>query len=301
MLAQGTRQNPVLEKRDHLIIGQFRAMASPCEVLIETTDPILAQDLIQQAADEAWRIEEKFSRYRDDNIIYQINHANGDTLSVDEETARLLDFAGQCYQISEGLFDITSGILGQVWKFDGSDHIPRQDQIDPLLQHIGWQRTTWNNPEFTLPSGMQVDFGGIGKEYAVDRVLMLLQSHTDRPLLVNFGGDLHASGPQTGNRPWITGLDNPIHPGAPYDAVKLFHGALATSGDAFRFLQKDGVRYSHVLNPFTGWPVMDAPHSITVAAACCVEAGLLSTLALLQGKNAEQFLSAQNIKFWVSR
>jgi len=83
--------------------------------------------------------------------------------------------------------------------------------------------------------------------------------------------------------------------------LELERGALATSGDARRFLQKDGIRYGHILNPRTGWPVRDAPRSVTVAASSCTEAGLLSTLALLHGADAEVFLEQQGVGHWLLR
>ena len=83
--------------------------------------------------------------------------------------------------------------------------------------------------------------------------------------------------------------------------IRLEHGGLATSGDARRFLLKDGIRYSHILDPTTGWPVRDAPRSITVAADTCTQAGMLATLAMLNGPDAEHFLAAQAVRFWIYR
>lgn len=276
-------------------------MASPCEVLIETDDEKHARELIAQAEQEALRIEQKFSRYRTDNIVHLIHHNNGNPVSIDEETHRLLQFADNCYQLSNGLFDITSGVLRLLWNFNGEKEIPRQSQIDKILQHIGWDKVKFSETEITLPQGMQIDFGGIGKEYAVDRVLQLLMTKTDASMMVNFGGDCHANAPMKNNKPWITGIENPLKPGDAAGIIKLNHGALATSGDVYRYIQKGGIRYSHILNPKTGWPVMNGPRSVTVAAATCTEAGILSTLAMLQGKKAESFLKKQNVKYWCYR
>lgn len=276
-------------------------MASPCEILIETSDIDQGTKLINSAANEAWRIESKFSRYKTNNIIYKINNARGKAVRVDEETASLLDYAASCYELSEGLFDITSGILRQAWKFDGSDNLPDQSDIDALLGLIGWEKLQWINPELKMPDKMQIDFGGIGKEYAVDKVLGLLTTQTTSPLLVNFGGDLHASGTRTQQRPWITGIADPFQSEEPGNTLELYRGALATSGDAYRFLEENGIRYSHVLNPKTGWPVIDAPRSVTVAAENCTQAGILATLAMLHGLDAEEFLKSQRVKHWVYR
>jgi FAD:protein FMN transferase len=288
-------------QREHIWYGHFQCMASPCEVLIETDDEKQARELIAQAEQEALRIEQKFSRYRDDNIIYRIHNSHGQAVSIDEETYRLLQFADNCYQLSEGLFDITSGVLRRLWNFNGTNQIPRQSQIDQILRHIGWEKVKFSKSEITLPHNMQIDFGGIGKEYAVDRVLQLLITQSDSSMMINFGGDCHANAPQKNGQPWITGIENPLKPGDAAGIIKLNHGALATSGDVYRYIQKGNIRYSHILNPKTGWPVMNGPRSVTVAAATCTEAGILSTLAMLQGNKAESFLKKQKIKYWCYR
>ena len=113
-----------LVKENDFWKGSFLAMASPCDVLMEVEDESLAQEILNAVANEAWRIEDKFSRYNKDNIIYKINNSNGKAVAIDEETSRLLDFANELFEISEGLFDVTSGVLRTVWTFDGSDHLP---------------------------------------------------------------------------------------------------------------------------------------------------------------------------------
>lgn len=298
--------------------GGFSAMASPCEIIIDSPDQQLAAELTQLAQQEALRIQNTFSRYQQDNIVWQINHAEGTPITVDDETALLLDFAELCYQLSDGLFDITSGTLRRAWKFDGSDKLPSQAQIDALLPFVGWEKIRWKKPQLQLPSGMEIDFGGIGKEYAVDRVLQLLRAKTEAPLLVNFGGDLAVSGTRRYGQPWQVGIEMPKEIETPEDIstnhnammdnkriaqkiLEISAGALATSGDSRRFLWRDGKRYSHILNPFTGHPVQDAPRSITVAGSNCLQAGMLATFGLLQGKKAEAFLQEQGAVFWCLR
>jgi thiamine biosynthesis lipoprotein len=287
--------------RDDYCMALFRAMAGPCEVLIDSLDLHLAQQLGDIARQEAVRVENKFSRYRDDNVIYRINHSDGIAVEVDSETANLLDYAASCYQISDGLFDITSGILRRAWRFDGSANIPSQQQIDELLMYIGWDKLKWQRPVITLRPGMEIDLGGIGKEYAVDRSIKLLRDATQASCLVNFGGDIAITGPRQSGAPWIIGVENPDDSrrfNGTGTAIRLRQGAVATSGDARRYLLKDGIRYCHVLNPRTGWAVTGAPHSVTVTANTCTEAGILSTLALLHGADAEQFLKQQGVAYW---
>lgn len=274
-------------------------MACPCEILLETDDLALAEKISRLAAEEALRVEHKFSRYRNDNIIYQINNAKGQAITVDNETALLLDFAQQCFELSGGLFDITSGILRRVWRFDGSDRIPDADTVNQLLPFIGWHKISWQAPQIKLPEGMEIDLGGIGKEYAVDSTVKLLRQHTQHSFLVNYGGDIACQKPRLNNQPWLIGVDDPGHTGeASAGAISLYQGGLATSGDARRFLLRDGKRYSHILNPKTGYPVEDAPRSVSVIASTCIEAGMLSTFAMLQGSQAVSFLDAQDVKYW---
>ncbi|MGB0866925.1 MAG: FAD:protein FMN transferase [Granulosicoccaceae bacterium] len=280
--------------------GRFFAMASPCELMVHSEDPTLARHICETASQEAWRIEDRYSRYRNDNLVYQINNARGTELEVDTELALLLNFAQTCWQLSDGAFDITSGVLRRAWHFNGGSGVPSQSTIDTLLPLIGWDKVQWDGKKLCMPTGMEIDLGGIGKEYAVDRAALLVTELSDVPILINFGGDLRANRPPLGARAWQVGIEN--HAGSGTHAVlELAAGSLATSGDARRFVLKDGIRYGHVLNPHTGWPVVDAPNSVTVGRGQCIEAGLLSTLALLKGADAEVFLKEQNCVHWVYR
>lgn len=282
--------------------GAFLAMGSPCEVLCGTDDEFLANDLLDHIAGEAWRIEDKFSRYLPDNTVDKINRSNGEVVEVDEETANLLDFAASLHEMSDGRFDITSGALRKAWTFDGSDKIPDDSRVRSILETIGWVKVSWQRPTLALQAGMQIDFGGIGKEYAVDKAASLVNEKTGAPMLLNFGGDIVATGPPDNTNGWQVGVEALDTSTRKADRViRLSQGALATSGDARRFLLKDGVRYGHILDPTTGWPVTDAPRSITVAADTCTQAGMLATLAMLQGADAEEFLRTQDIQFWCQR
>ena len=276
----------------------FSAMASPCEVLLPATPDAAALEIGTLVAQEAWRIEKKFSRYRSDSVTAWI-HANRNTrVEVDEETASLIDFAGRCFTLSGGLFDVTSGVLRHAWKFDGSDRVPESAAIERLMPFVGFDKLQWQSPGLILPGGMELDFGGFGKEYAVDRAYDLAAARRPTPFLINFGGDLRANRPPP-RGPWQIGIERPGTDREATLILQLEHGALATSGDSRRYLQKDGVRYGHILDPRTGWPVADSPRSVTVAASSCTEAGLLATLALLHGARAGEFLEEQAARYWL--
>ena len=279
----------------------FRAMATPCEVRLETVDELLALRVASAVENEARRIETKFSRYRDDSVVGQINSRAGEAMTVDAETAHLLDFADQCFEMSDGLFDITSGVLRRIWRFDGSDRIPTGPQIAAMAKLVGWRKVRWDGSSITLPRGMEIDLGGLAKEYAVDKALGAIREITALPALVNFGGDLRVSGPRQRGARWKVAIESVEASGQVAGLLELADGAIATSGDARRFLLRDGIRYGHILNPKTGRPAKHAPRSVTVAAATCVEAGMIATLAVLQGKRAEAFLKDQSARAWCIR
>ena len=277
---------------------QFGAMACECEVRIVGMSRRKAEPIARLAIDEVRRIESKFSRYRAASVVSRINAlaGSGQALAVDEETAHLLDFAAELHAASDGLFDITSGILRQAWDFRAK-RIPRAAALQALLPRIGWSQVVWKGHCIALPQpGMELDFGGYGKEYAADRAATVLQEHGVRHGLVNLGGDIRVAGPRPGDEPWMLGIQHPRAPQQMLARMPLTYGALATSGDYERFFDLDGVRYCHVLDPRTGWPVKSW-QSVSVVAPACLAAGALTTIAMLKGAGAIAFLQSQNVGY----
>ena len=278
----------------------FRAMASRCEIKLWSADAKLAQTALDAAVAEVQRIEAKYSRYQAQSVISQINANAGisDTI-VDAETASLLDFAQQCFEQSDGMFDITSGVLRSAWDFK-SGRVPTQADIDPLLPLIGWHKVNWQRPTVRLSGpGMQLDFGGFGKEYASDRAASVLMDAGLMHALVNLGGDVRVTGAQSDGTPWRIGIQHPRHADQAIASIAIHSGALATSGDYERYMVIDGKRYAHLLNPHTGYPIACA-QSASVQAPLCVLAGALASCALLQGAAGLSFLRSQEVDFlWV--
>jgi thiamine biosynthesis lipoprotein len=260
----------------------FRAMGSPCELRLYGGAEAEAAARAAQA--EVARLEAKYSRYREDSVATRINRSAGDVrgVEVDEETARLLDYAATAWRESECRFDVTSGVLRRAWNFK-SGRLPQQAEIDALLPLVGWQRVVWRAPRLVLPqAGMEIDFGGYVKEYAADLAAATCRAHGVRHGLVDLGGDLAAIGPHADGRPWRVGVRDPRAPERALGYVALRHGGIATSGDYERCMIVDGVRYGHVLDPRSGWPVRGLA-SATVVAEACLVAGTLTTSALLRG------------------
>ena len=169
----------------------FKSMGTICEIQLFSADPSQAKRLSKQVIADVERLEAKFSRYRQDSLLTKINQVamQGGSIAVDQETSVLLNYAETCYQQSDGLFDITSGILRHAWRFN-VDRLPNQDQIQPLLDKVGWSKLNWQAPTLEFPvAGMELDFGGIVKEYAVDRAAALCREAGFKHGLINLGGD----------------------------------------------------------------------------------------------------------------
>ncbi len=269
-------------------------MGGLCEVLIETTSDKASKEAFALAYTEAKRIESKFSRYNDKNIISKINTGGGKKIKLDKETAKLIHYADKIFEVSDGLFDITSGVLRKAWLFDQSSNVASQKEIEALLPFIGWSKVTLEKKALTLPKGFEIDLGGIGKEYAVDSCISLLGQISKMPCLVNFGGDIAVTGPKEKDLPWNVQLEGCS------ESFNLFRGGIATSGDKNKFLMHEGKKLSHILNPKTGWPISDAPTSITVIADTCTAAGTLSTLAFLKAPHHEDFLKEEASEHFIN-
>ena len=262
----------------------FRAMAASNEVQLHADDAKRAREAAGHAIDEVARIEAKFSRYRPDSIVSRINAAaGGEPVAIDAETEGLLGFAAECFRESGGLFDITSGVLRRAWRFD-EGRIPSDGELASILPLIGWERVELADGHVRLPrAGMELDFGGFGKEYAVDRATLLLKESGIESGLVNLAGDLAILGPQPGGEPWRLGIRHPRKAEHVVATLPVMSGAIATSGDYERFIEREGVRHCHVLDPRTGRSARGF-QSVTVHAPNCLVAGSATTIAMLKGR-----------------
>ncbi len=260
-------------------------MGSPCELRLYANDKKTASQIANDAIAEVNRLEKKYSRYRNDSVTTKINNSAGNKngIKIDTETALLLNYAQVGYEQSAGLFDITSGILRKAWDFR-SNKIPEQQEIEALLPLIGWNKLIWNPSILCLPlQGMELDFGGYVKEYAADVAANFCILAGIQGGLVNLGGDICIIGPHPDGSPWKVGIRHPRNPSMPMSFVMLSKGGLASSGDYERFMMVDGIRYAHIINPHTGWPV-NTLASTSVCAEQCVVAGTSSTIAMLKGE-----------------
>ncbi|MYM68410.1 FAD:protein FMN transferase [Pseudoduganella sp. FT55W] len=280
-----------------LLKQPFSAMACTCEIVIAAGDLPAARAPIAAAVAEVRRIEAKFSRYRPDSVISRINAAaGGAALVCDEETASLLAYADTLFQASGGLFDITAGVLRQAWDFK-RPQLPSDETLARVCALIGWGRVERNANSVRLPQvGMELDFGGFGKEYAADRAAAVLAAAGIRHGYVSLGGDLRAIGPKPDGGPWMIGIQDPRRAGDIIASIPIERGGLATSGDYARFFELDGRRYCHLLNPHSGQPVTYW-RTVSVVAPLAVMAGNCSTIAMLKEQDGLDFLEAAGVSY----
>lgn len=253
------------------------------------------QRVAQATEEEVRRIETKYSRFRPDSILSKINSSDGQKTTIDAETHYLLNYASVAFELSDGLFDITAGVLSKLWDFRNSI-IPSPETIRTNLAYVGFQHIRFNSNSIILPAGMSLDFGGIGKEYAVDCAAAICKSAGITHGIVDLGGDLHVIGPQPDNRPWKVGVRNPRAPENAIAELAITQGGLSTSGDYERYFEHSGKRYCHLLLPKTGMPVSYWA-SVSVVAPSCLLAGTLSTIAMLKQSDARIWLDEQEIQY----
>lgn len=260
----------------------FKAMGSFCEIQLFDESRIRAKNVVKQLIGEVARLEKKYSRFREDSFLNEMNSSAGNKLGleIDDETQSLFDHALNCFEHSDGLFDISAGALTEIWDFKKAV-VPSQSQIDAARAHVGLNKISCQDCHIHLPRNMQIDFGGIVKEYAADSVARLARSLGIEHGLVNLGGDFSVIGSQPGNKPWAVGISSPVSESGIMAKIDLIDGGLASSGDYERFFMHEGHRYSHILNPMTGWP-SNGLRAVSIAANLCSVAGSVATIAMLK-------------------
>jgi len=271
---------------------RFKGMGTLCELEFYVDSEQNGKTVAERVEADVLRLEQRYSRYRPDSLLSEINRvaAVSGEITVDEETAALFNYAETCYLQSDGLFDISSGLLRKAWRFD-SGELPTQRLIDDLLRTVGWHKLEWQPPLLRFPlAGMEIDFGGVVKEYAADRAAVICRDLGVKHGFINLGGDLRIIGPHPDGSPWLVGIQHPREPDRHLIDLDLYRGGMASSGDYQRFIQIEGQRYSHIINPKTGWPVRYLA-SVSVIADFCTIAGSASTIAMLKEQDGPRWLA----------
>jgi thiamine biosynthesis lipoprotein len=281
-------QAPLLWGRDDWARVNFRAMASPCQLIYRAPSRRQAQAFRDEAVGWVTSFEQRYSRYREDSLISAINRAAGqDWVATDAELESIFALCDHYHWSTAGVFDPSSLPLMRVWNYQAEKPVvPSDAQIAQALERVGWQKVQRRAGAVHLPeAGMAIDLGGIGKEYAVDRVLEMAAPFGITDIMVDFGRDVRGRGNAPSGGTWRVGLEDPRHPGQCWSGVLAANRAVATSGDYIRGFECDGRYYSHILDPRTGRPIANGAQSATVIAPNCTEAGVLATALLILGSS----------------
>tara|TARA_Y100000746_G_scaffold77492_1_gene65251 strand:+ start:516 stop:1418 length:903 start_codon:yes stop_codon:yes gene_type:complete len=261
-----------------ILTRSFRAMGSDCEFQLCFGGGSDSQFIFKCLQDELERLESKYSKFRKDSLLSQINL--GKEVNIDNETISLLEHAFNCFEQSEGLFDVTAGRLNSLWDFK-KKKVPSQEEISYALSVTDFSKVSWNNGILSMPAGMNVDFGGIVKEYAADTLAVLAKKFGVQYGLINLGGDIAIVGNKPDGIAWKVGITDPRGTETEIASIDIYSGGLATSGDYKRYFIYEGKRYSHILNPKTGFPCAGL-RAVSVAANLCTVAGSIATIAMLK-------------------
>jgi len=266
----------------------FPALGTTCEVQYDAPQGEAQAAGFERAA-VGWvqAFEAKYTRFRPTSLVSRINAAAGrDWVEIDAEMEQMLQLCDTLNFMTQGVLDPTALPLIQLWNWKAEKpRVPSAQEIAAARGLVGWSKVQRAPGKICLPQpGMALDFGGFGKEYAVDQTAQIALDHGITNVLVDFGHDLRALGAPPGRPAWHVGLEDPLRPGASWASVGLSGSrGIASSGDYLRCFEIEGRRYGHIIDPRTGWPVANGCTQATVIARTCLQAGVLSTTAFVLG------------------
>ena len=248
-------------------------------------------------------IEQAFSVNLSDSAVSQINQSAGIApVVVPQEVIYVLQEALRIAERTGGAFDPTIGPLVDLWDIGGDNsQVPSQQAIDHARSLVDWRLVEIDSQRGTVyltKQGMALDLGGIAKGYAADELVAIAQEAGIQQALFDLGGNIYAFGTKADGTPWRVGVKDPAQPGgSPALALAVQDRSVVTSGMYERFFEQEGIRYHHILNPATGYPVWNDIQSVTIVSKSSLLADALSTsvfvlgrekgLALLESEDAE--------------
>jgi len=276
LLTGCAREAPVV-KQSKLLMGTV------VEIKVVGKDQAKAKEAIEEAFGEIEKVNSLMSTYIEESEVSLLNRegmarVSGQTLEVIEEALRMSS-------LSKGAFDITVRPLINLWrKARKEKKLPSREEIEGALSLVGFKGIEIEEDVVRLKSaGMEIDLGGIAKGYAVDKAIEALKDAGIENALVNAGGDIYALGLRSSKKPWTIGIQHPREKNKILATVKVTNKAVTTSGDYERYFTLDGVRYSHIISPKTGYPVSEVPMSVSIIAQNCTLADALATACFVLG------------------
>ncbi|HSD14671.1 MAG TPA: FAD:protein FMN transferase [Flavobacterium sp.] len=272
----------VLRKRTTMLMG------GRFDITLVAPDSLSAEKNIDEVIAEITRIEYLISDWKPNTQISEVNRNAGiQPVKVDKEVFELTQRALHFSKITNGGFDISFAAMDRIWKFDGSmTEMPSAEAIKKSVEKVGYKNIildSVNSTIFLKLKGMKIGFGALGEGYATDKCREMMLAKGIKAGIVNATGDMSTWGRQPNGKPWKIGITNPFHPDKLLTAVPLEKGAVTTSGSYEKFVVFDGKRYSHIINPATGYPATGLC-SVTVLGPNAETANGLSTSLMVLGK-----------------
>ena len=270
---------------------QVKLMGNQFELTVVSDDRLWAEECIDEAIGEIKRIEALLTTFKDDSQTAKINaHAGLRPVPVGKEVFDLIHRSLKISALTQGAFDITYGSLDKrFWNFDvNMTALPDKHTAKQAVRLIDWRNVALNEKDCTVflkEKGMRIGFGGIGKGYAAGKAKELLQQKGVRHGVVNASGDLVTWGLQPNGKPWTVGIASPSHQRLPFSYLDVSNMAVATSGNYEKYAIINGKKYSHTIDPKTGYPVSGIK-SVTVICPSAELADALATPVMVMGCRA---------------
>lgn len=279
------RNEPVIERTKFLMGSLVQIKVS----LDAGEDKKHAEEAIGKAFEEIGRIESVFSIYRNESEISKINRLKkGEALKVDDEVFAVIEKSVEYNKKTNGAFDITVKPLIDLWqRCKVLDRLPKEDELKDALAKAGSQYIVLDKAKKTISfakGGMAIDLGGVGQGYATDRAIKVLKENGINNAIVNSSGDMYCLGRKSKKDLWNVGIQHPRKKGELILDIELENKAINTSGDYEKFFILEGRRFSHIIDPGTGYAVGDDVVSATVIALDSTTADILATALCILGR-----------------
>jgi thiamine biosynthesis lipoprotein len=280
----------VLRKRTTMLMG------GRFDITIVAEDSASAEMHIDTVIREISRIENLISDWIPATQVSQVNaNAGVRPVRVDQEVFELAERALELSRLTEGAFDISFAAMERIWKFDGSMiAMPSPESVRKSVEKVGYKNIVLdkeNRTIFLKKKGMKIGFGALGEGYAADRCRDMMLKKGIKAGIVNGSGDMSVWGKQPDGSDWLIGINDPMNPGELFAVIPVLQGAVVTSGSYEKFVMLNGKRYSHIINPATGYPASGLT-SVTVFGPSAERANGFSTSLMVMGKKAGlRFLS----------
>lgn len=270
-------------------VRTFYIMGSEFEYKLYCKKKSTCEKTVSESQKKLKHIDYLFSNYRDDSVLFKVNQSAGKgPVEVPEEFFRLTELSINYSELTEGSFDISVGRVFELWKNSAkSNKLPEKEQIWNALKCTGYEKIVLDGKKRTVSFDsdcLELDYGAIGKGYAVDEVVKIIRSYGIKKGLINFSGNIFALDKPDDEKGWETGIKDPFNKGSVIDLIFIDNLGVATSGDYEKYFLINGKRYSHIIDPATGYPV-EKLSSVTVVADSATKADALSTAFSVMGRS----------------